>query len=270
MALKDILLICDSSAPCPDRLQLAVNLAQKHQAHLTGLFVFPHRWGKSQDEHLEQAAGELSELFRQKTTEQQVSGSWVREQCAGSGDTVGSIIARHTQVTDLVVLGQTDPDRPDQHLPADLPERLVIGGGRPVLLVPYAGTFPTVGERVLVGWRGGRESTRAVSDALPLLKLAKFIRILTINPPDEGQALEHLFADELCVHLGRHGVSAQPEQVLTGSLSVGDTLLNRLTDEAADLLVMGVYAQNRRGSQTLGEVGRHLLRHMTVPVLMSH
>jgi len=269
LAFKDILLICDSSQPCSDRLELAVNLAQKHQAHLTGLFVFPARWGKSQDEHLEQAASQLSELFRQKTADQQVSASWIREQCVG-GDTVSSIIARHTQVADLVVLGQTDPDRPDQHLPADLPERLVIGGGRPVLLVPYAGKFSTVGERVLVGWRGGKESTRAVSDALPLLKTAKFIRILTINPPDEGQALEHLFTNELCTHLERHGISAQPEQVLTGGLSVGDTLLNRLTDEAADLLVMGVYAQNRRGSQTLGEVGRHLLRHMTVPVLMSH
>lgn len=270
MAFKDILLICDNSQPCPDRLQLAVNLARKHQAHLTGLFVFPHRWGKSQDEHLELAAGQLEELFRQKTAEQEVSSSWVREQCAGSGDSVSGIIARHTQVTDLVVLGQTDPDRSDQHLPADLPERLIIGGGRPVLLVPYAGTFASVGDRVLVGWRGGRESTRAVSDALPLLKAAKFVRILTINPPEEGQELEHLFANELCLHLGRHGIVAEPEQILTGPLSVGDTLLNRLTDQAADLLVMGVYAQNRLGGQTLGEVGRHLLRHMTVPVLMSH
>lgn len=269
MALKDILLICDSSQQCPDRLALAVNLAQKHQAHLTALFPLPARWGKSQDQHLVEAGRQLSELFRQKTQEQQVSASWVCEQCVG-GDTVTGSIARHTQVADLVVLGQTDPERPDQHLPADLPERLVIGGGRPVLLVPYAGTFPTVGERVLVGWRGGRESTRAVNDALPLLKMAKMIRILTINPPEEGQALDHLFANELCLHLGRHGIAAQPELVLTATLSVGDTLLNRLTDEAADLLVMGVYAQNRRGSQTLGEVGRHLLRHMTVPVLMSH
>ncbi len=269
MGFKDILLICDSTQQCPDRLVLAVNLAQKHQAHLTGLFPLPARWGKSLDEHLEEAASQLSELFRQKTAEQQVSASWVCEQCGG-GDSVTGIIARHTQVADLVVVGQTDPDRPDQHLPADLPERLVIGGGRPVLLVPYAGKFSTVGERVLVGWRGGRESTRAVNDALPLLKMAKLIRILTINPPEEGQALDHLFANELCVHLGRHGIAAEPEQILTGNLSVGDTLLNRLTDEAADLLVMGVYAQNRRGSQTLGEVGRHLLRHMTVPVLMSH
>lgn len=269
MDLKDILLLCDSSRQFPARLDLAFTLSQKHQAHLTGLFPLPALRFRAQGENPETAAVEAELLFRQKADEAKISVSWVCERTLGD-DAVTSLVARHTQVSDLLIVGQTDPEAQDAYLPANLPERLVLGGGRPVLIVPYAGKFPTVGERVLIGWRGGRESTRAVNDALPLLKTARMVRVLTINPPEEEEAVDNLFASELCVHLGRHGVQAEPEQVMTGKLRVGDTLLNRLTDETADLLVMGVYAQTRRGTLTLGEVGRHLLRHMTVPVLMSH
>lgn len=269
MDLKDILLLCDSSRQFPARLDLAFTLAQKHQAHLTGLFPLSALPFRLQGKNPETAAANAELLFRQKTDEARISASWVCERTLGD-DAVTSLVARHTQVSDLLIVGQTDPEAQDAYLPANLPERLVLCSGRPVLIVPYAGQFPTVGNRVLIGWRGGRESTRAVNDALPLLKTARMVHVLTINPPEEEEAIESLFAAELCAHLGRHGVAADPEEVLTGKLSVGDILLNRLTDEAADLLVMGVYAQTRRGTLSLGEVGRHLLRHMTVPVLMSH
>lgn len=269
MDLKDILLLCDGSRQLPARLDLAAALAQRHRAHLTGLFPLPALRFRAQGEDPEAAAAQAELLFRQKADETGISASWVCERTIGD-DALTGLVARHTQVSDLLIVGQTDPEAREAHLPADLPERLVLGGGRPVLIVPYAGKFPSVPDRVLIGWRGGRESTRAVNDALPLLKMAGMVRVLTINPPEEEETAENLFAAELCAHLGRHGVAAEPEQALTGKLSVGDTLLNRLTDEAADLLVMGVYAQTRRGTLTLGEVGRHLLRHMTVPVLMSH
>ena len=53
--------------------------------------------------------------------------------------------------------------------------------GRPVLAVPFAGEFPTVGERVLVAWNASREAARALNDALPLLIGAKQVTVLAIN-----------------------------------------------------------------------------------------
>ena len=65
-------------------------------------------------------------------------------------------------------------------------------------------------------------------------------------------------------------INAIGEKHVTGDLSVGDMLLNRCADEGIDMLVMGAFTQYRRGNQMLGEVGRYLLKYMTVPVLMSH
>ncbi len=57
--------------------------------------------------------------------------------------------------------------------PADLSDRFVLAVGAPVLVVPYSGKFPKLGERVLVAWNASREATSAVHDALPLFVGAK-------------------------------------------------------------------------------------------------
>ncbi|MFX7996900.1 hypothetical protein ABTK59_20175, partial [Acinetobacter baumannii] len=51
----------------------------------------------------------------------------------------------------------------------DFVETLILESGRPVLVVPYAGRFTSVAQRVLVAWSGGRESARALHDAMPLM-----------------------------------------------------------------------------------------------------
>jgi hypothetical protein len=39
MALKDLLVYVDQTPSAPRRLQLAIDLARRHQSHLTALFV---------------------------------------------------------------------------------------------------------------------------------------------------------------------------------------------------------------------------------------
>jgi nucleotide-binding universal stress UspA family protein len=75
---------------------------------------------------------------------------------------------------------------------------------------------------------------------------------------------------DICEHLERHGVKAAPERVIVSNSSVGDALLNRACEEGFDLVVMGAYAHTPQGKLALGSVAKHLLKQMTVPVLMSH
>ena len=165
-----------------------------------------------------------------------------------------------------MIVGQALPGES----PADLPERVVLGAGRPVLIVPYAGVFPTLGERILVAWKAGREATRAVNDALPLLKKAQRVEVLAINSSETyGDDSESLCAD-ICQHLQRHGVKASPDRMVVSNMPVADALLNRSCEEGYDLLVMGAYAHTPQGKMTLGAVAGQLLRQMTVPLLMSH
>ena len=79
-------------------------------------------------------------------------------------------VVRLGRCSDLIVVGQTDVAAPIQGLAFDFPQQVLLHAGPPVLVVPYAGSFDSLGERVLVGWKDTREAARALRDALPLLR----------------------------------------------------------------------------------------------------
>ena len=273
MAFADILVHMDNSASCNARLDVAIAIAARFRARLTGLYVITHQYYQPRQGLAEKASAEVRQMFETKMAQAGIEGEWQCVDWSVIGVGMTEIINHHAHYTDLLIVGQSSPDasgKDAKEAPADLPERLVLGAGRPVLIIPYAGTFPTLGERVLVAWKAGRESTRAVNDALPLLKQAKRVDILAINSSetyeDDGESL----CADIREHLQRHGVAANGERMMVTNSSVGDALLNRACEEGFDLLVMGAYAHTPQGKLALGAVARHLLEQMTVPVLMSH
>jgi len=150
------------------------------------------------------------------------------------------------------------------------PDQVTLASGRPILVVPYAGHFETVGRRVLVGWNATREAARAVNDAMPLLAAAEMVTVLTIDAREGPHGHGELPGADISLHMARHGVKAGIERTVSADLSVGDVLLSRAADLGADLLVMGAYGHSRARELLLGGATRALLRSMTIPVLMSH
>ena len=136
-------------------------------------------------------------------------------------------------------------------------------------MVPYAGHFKSIGRRVLIAWNGSREAARALNDALPLLDSAEYVALLAINPEPESRPGVNRFA-QVTRHLQLHGIDATIETLRIGDLRAMDMLLSRLTDEAIDLMVMGAYGQYAVPVLHRGGSTRHILAHMTAPVLMSH
>ena len=141
--------------------------------------------------------------------------------------------------------------------------------GRPVLIVPYAGTFETVGKRILFAWDGTREANRAMHDALPLFTDAE-ATVVFVGSNERDLEQHRPALDRVVHHLHHHGVAAKPEETLRGGLAVSDILLSRAADLAADMIVSGGYHHSPLREALLGGVSRELLQHMTVPVLMSH
>lgn len=270
MAIADILVHMDGSGGCSARLDVALALSCRFGARLTGLYVITHQYYQPRYGRAEKAAAAVRQLFEKKTAEAGIQAVWQCVDWSVIGVGMTEVICHHAHYADLVIVGQAGGRGADKEMSADLPERLVLGAGRPVLIVPYAGMFPVVGERVLVAWKAGRESTRAVNDALPILKQARQVDILAIDSSetyeDDGETLCGSISD----HLERHGVRASVERMTAGTVPVGDALLNRACDEGFDLLVMGAYAHTPQGKMALGAVARHLLDQMTLPVLMSH
>lgn len=270
MALADILIHLDASPAASKRLDLAINLAKEHRARLTGLFVITRQYYQPQSGSAEAAAEKIRHVFVEKTAGSGIETEWLCSDWSVVGVGMTEIISHHSHYTDLLVVGQSSLETEKEGIPADLPQRLILAAGRPVLIVPHSGSFGSVGKKILVAWKAGRESTRAVNDAMAFLKKAKVVEVLAINSSesygDDGLSL----CAGICEHLGRHGVTASPEKMIASGSSVADALLNRACEEGYDLLVMGAYAHSPQGKMILGTVAKQLLKQMTVPVIMSH
>jgi nucleotide-binding universal stress UspA family protein len=281
MAFKDLLVHVDRSVRCAARLDIAVRLAVPHGAHLTGLYVVPPPERPAVTEApaeglppetapptgptAEEDAMEAENLFRGHTAHSGLAVDWRR-----AGGAVGESVCRHALSADFTVIGQTPPEDAAAPVFRDLAERLIFASGRPVLVVPYAGAFPAVGDQVVVAWNGGREAARAVNDALPILRRASRVIVLTVITEGTATAGSEESGAAIASHLGRHGVKVEAAQVVARDIEAGDVILSRLADVAADLLVMGAYGHSRIREIVLGGVTRHILESMTVPVLMSH
>lgn len=275
MPLKDILVHVDSGSHCAARLDAAMALAAAHDAHLTGLYVRSEppvppfvrsqlgpQVAALQSQFANEARAQAEALFENRLRPAGLAYEWR----AVAGD-LYEMVALSARYADITVLGQPDPDS-DEDRP--VPDHLVLDAGRPVLVIPTGGHVTGVFGRVLVAWNGSREATRAVNDALPILQRATRVMVLAINPGGGIDGHGEVPGADLSLHLARHGVTAEAHQVRADDMNVGEMLLSRCANEAADLLVMGAYGRSRVRELVLGGATRHVLECATLPVLMSH
>ena len=110
---------------------------------------------------------------------------------------------------------------------------------------------------------------RAASDSIPLLRFAEQVLVLAVDARDEDPLGVHP-GSALAAHLVRHEVKAEVRRISSGSDSIANALLGHARDVQADLLVMGGYGHSRLREMLVGGATRHILEHMTVPVLFAH
>ena len=183
----------------------------------------------------------------------------------------GASVLDAARLADLVIAGQPNADDPEALVAGQFLENLVLSAGRPVLVVPYAGSFDTVGARVLLAWDASREATRALADAVPFIKRAERTTIVTIGALGGECPPGRLPGAEIASVVARHGNHVDVDEIeTTAGSSVADVLLSRAADMGADLIVMGCYGHARWRELVIGGASRAILESMTVPVLMSH
>src|ERR1700735_4089255 len=164
MALKDILVHLDGTPRSAVRLELAAGLAVRHGAHLTGLHVIdipsvnyfhgpamPFVPANPEDivdrirAEAMVAAGPVEAAVRDCLRRNALQGEWRTAE-----GVLPVTVGLHARYADLCVVGQPNANEPQD---ADgVTVAAVMTSGRPVLAVPFAGEFPTIGERVLVAW----------------------------------------------------------------------------------------------------------------------
>jgi nucleotide-binding universal stress UspA family protein len=278
LGLKDILVHIDDTAQGRRRLAAAVTLAAAHDAHLIGLYVvtqpqipayirteIPEEILRHQAHAVEAAAARTRHQFEEEIRLAGLNGEW--RQPPGPAATA---VGLHGRYADIAIVGQRDPSGEVGSEDPAMPDQLILSIGRPVLVIPAVGDYPAIGERVMVAWDASRLATRAVNDALPFLARARQVVVIAVNPP-AGEAGEgEIPSADICLHLARHGIRAEAQHIYSDDISIGAMLLSRAAEQGIDLLVTGAYGHARWREIVLGGVTRHMLRHMTIPVLMCH
>lgn len=276
MSYKTILVHLNRASRAEAVLEPVVALARKTGAHVIGVYLQPRiqaaiavdTLGNPNmllDEiKLEQDNAEtLAATFDRLTKGQTFTAEW-RSMAAALPDFAGNIIDQAI-TADLIVASQSDPDW-DQSGQLDFAERLILESGRPVLAIPYVGHYPTIGQTVVIAWKPGRESSRAVFNAIPFMRHAKIVHILQIA--EKRETIRP--ATDLAAVLSRHGVKAELQMSQAVDQSVGNELLSRIADLGTDLLVMGAYGHSRMREYVFGGATRDVIKTMTVPTVFSH
>lgn len=171
------------------------------------------------------------------------------------------------QTADLVVVVQPSLKHRIPGAAAIL-EGVLLGSGRPVLMLPEDVKSDHLGSRVLVGWKPVREAARALHDAMPLLKGAEAVRLFTGTDVSIGAGEYATRVSVVADHLRHHGV-----QIADGDqqpLPRGVGVLEAAKIWGADMIVMGAYGHSRLQERVFGGATRDAIGDAHIPVLFSH
>lgn len=279
MKIKDISVCMASPDGDKAAFDFAKMLAVAHDAHLScaAFTVLPPMilgYGDG-------SAGEVYASILQQTRDT-MSGAWKKFEDSldqqspaiemrhfeAFPNRVESLSAMNARHADIVVVRA--PGKSDEQPHADLLEGVLLGGGRPVLIVPEEWSGTTVGQRAMIAWDASREATRALHDSLLLMNGDAKVCVATVDakPGDTSHGAGPAW--DVGAHLSRHVADVEVRNEDSIGRSTAEALMDVATAFDADLIVMGGYRHSRLQQAFLPGVTRTLLREAKVPLLLSH
>lgn len=284
MGIKDLLVHIDNTLACEFRVALAVEVARRFGADLTGLYVKPSPIpagylgsdiGIFVDDgafdtnnvqiqrRIEAAATSAETAFRRILHQQRIEGDW--KVATGS---MAQEVSQWAQHMDLAVIGRSDPGAVGTDISAV--GEILLAIGRPTIILPHSYVGRQFGEHILVAWQPQREAVRAVNDSLAFLRSAKSVTVVAVESHSNQHEAISLSLEALERHLMRHGVTARMRSIPAGSKSIGECILEQVQSSGVDLIISGAYGHSRLREVIFGGVTRSLLDGSDIPLLMSH
>ena len=274
--MRDILVPVADRPECARALQTAFDLGRKVGASVTGCHIRPHRYSKValspafadadwRKKSTKTAPAAARTLFRQVaekngfkvTRRSSIAQSAVWQEKVGSPERLMAIFG---PVTDLIVVSRPSKagNVADMFLHAAL-----IESGRPVLVLPQASHKP-IGRHACIAWNQSADAARAVTAAMPLLREAEDVTIITCGPEDKaGPKATHLAS-----YLRNWGVHSTHKT--TRGRDVEEELVAAAREAGADLLIGGAYSRSRWRQKIFGGTTEYLIRTAKLPILLLH
>lgn len=280
MSLKTIVVSLNDITRLDATLEFAGSLAARFNAGVTGVYVIPavQVYPSIGFEAVPQVFDGHRVFFKEKLQSVKAAfetalkrfGQDSKFECVDAREpAVAGGLMRFVRRADLAILTVPVAETA-AGIESDFVENVLMAAGRPVIALPRTGTLKLSLDEVVVGWNGAREATRAVFDALPILKLAGNVRIVIIDPQDDPEFRDRVAGINITEALARHGVNCFAESLATGGLEHGDALLRKAREAGAGLIVMGAYGHSRLAEFVFGGATRSVIDHLDRPVLFSH
>ena len=286
MGLKDILVLVDQTDESSHRFRLALDLASRHGSRVTAFYAW--EWNEEQlsvrrtaemglvsakalgnmisrenaaaDRAAERVRSTIDALGRQQSVE-------IEWRCVKGP--ASDLLPQHARYADLCIVGR-GPVADNGPTDYSLSEKLLFVTGRPVLFIPAAEHFSSLGRHIAVAWNSSRAAARSFNDSMPLLERAERSTVITVNAAESIVRHHALPVEHLIQNLERHGVSAELLHLENvAASSIAEDLQAAATKSGADLMVAGAFGQPRLWERLLGGVTRDILDRMTLPILMS-
>jgi nucleotide-binding universal stress UspA family protein len=279
--MKTILVPIQNIAAMASVLEAAVHLAQRTGAYVEG---FPLRFGISQYAAAELAAGISLDSFHAKSEEElaemhrlfeafmlkhdiakATAGSsrpcfdWLETAPEGE-DFVGS----YGRAFDVIAMIRSDVDAAGPHRRAI--ESALFESGRPLLLVPLDPP-KSIATNIMIHWNGSTEQARVNAFAMPLLRLAERVTVLTVIG---GQEVPGPSADQIVRQLLYNDIAVELMSVVLEDRETGEAVLDAARAESCDLLIKGAFTRNRLRQMIFGGATSYIMEHADLPVLMAH
>jgi hypothetical protein len=269
--MKAILVPCDQGEQMPSVFKTAELLGKRFDAMLEGVALRPIHveivapdpivavtfppadWNDAE------FVGKVRRSFEQAFAGQQ--GFRTRWRAGGSLDDSG--LGSLARVYDVTVLGRPTSTGTGPRMTTL--EGALFESGRPVLIAPPDAPA-SLGDNILVSWNQSTEQARVTADALPLLRMAKSVTVLTV----EGLTVPGPTGAQCCDWLAAHGINARELTIGNGGRKPGEVLLAEAQKLGVDLIIKGAYTQSRLRQMIFGGATSHLLSHSTLPILMAH
>jgi len=271
--MKSVLLHIHDDRGAESRLQAACDIARASDGHIhcVQVTMLPDFVGADMYGGASLAPAMIDELrsidekVRARTEErlQREGVSWDWRQV--DGDIVRGLLSA-AKLSDVIVATLPEGARKDYHDPLPICADLALAGRTPVMAVPQSTRALMAAGRALVAWDGSQEAAAALRAAVPLLKLAQEVHVVTVE-----EAGKYPFpATDAPEYLARHGIATQLHTWPQDGRTVSEALMAAIRVLKPDWMVMGAYGHSRLREYVFGGVTRTILHEVRVPVLLAH
>lgn len=279
MDIKDVLILCDAGRTTESRMDTAFELAAIYDAIVTAVFIPPSpqihasRYHgttvlsvpiEEQLEHTSEVIKRAKHLFISKAKKFGIAYEWIDDEEID----IHTFIS-YSRFSDLAIAPQLFVEHTSS-AKTRIPDYLSTHIGKALIILPNKKKKFSLLNNIVVAWNESPQAARAVHDSIPLLKHANDVHVVMV--PEEEYSDRHLFisGQSLKNYLSHHSVNVKIETIKRTKSKIAEEILTSAKSHRADLIVMGVYGHSRFQEFVFGGTSKHLLKHSTIPLLISH